>query len=114
MALVPDAGFCWDCGHEFSRLVDEKPMPFFGNKLKALHIHDNFLTNDDHRIPVTGKADFEYVGRELAKSGFDGTLMLEILYRGGSSEYPTYKDFAIKAKAAAEKVIDIVNKYRSI
>lgn len=62
-----------------------------------------------------GKVDFEYVGRELAESGYDGTLMLEILY-GRNEKYSnelTYKDFALKAKHAAEKVIKIVEKYRN-
>ena len=114
MSLVPDAKFCWDCGHEYSRLVGQKPMPLFRDKLAALHIHDNFITTDDHLIPFTGKVDFEYVGRELAESGFDGTLMLEILY-GRNEKYsnePTYKDFALKAKHAAEKIIEIVNRYK--
>lgn len=114
MSLVPDAKFCWDCGHEYSRLADKKPMPLFWDKLVALHVHDNFITSDDHLIPFMGKVDFEYVGKQLADSGFDGTLMLEILYgrNEGSSTEPTYKDFALKAKHAAERVIEIVEKYK--
>ena len=115
MSLVPDAKFCWDCGHEYSRLADEKPVPLFRDKLAALHIHDNFIASDDHLIPFTGKVDFDYVAKELAQSGFDGTLMLEILY-GRNAAYsaePTYKDFALKAKLAAEKLIGLVNRYRS-
>ena len=114
MSAVPDAKFCWDCGHEYSRLADEKPMPLFRDKLAALHIHDNFITSDDHLIPFTGKVDFDYVAKELAQSGFDGTLMLEILY-GRNKTYttePTYREFACKAKLAAEKLIDLVEKYR--
>ena len=114
MSLVPDAKFCWDCGHEYSRLADHKPMPLFGDRLAALHIHDNFIENDDHLIPFTGKVDFDYVGKQLADHGYDGTLMLEILY-GKNNEYsngPTYKEFALKAKNAAEKVIEIVNRYK--
>lgn len=114
MSLVPDAKFCWDCGHEYSRLADHKPMPLFKDRLAALHIHDNFITNDDHLIPFTGKVDFEYVGKELAKSDFNGTLMLEILY-GRNEKYsnePSYKDFALKAKHAAEKVIELVERYK--
>ena len=105
MSIVPDAKFCWDCGHEYSRLVDDKPMPLFGKKLAALHIHDNFFTQDKHLIPFTGKIDFENVGKQLAESGYDGTLMLEILYGGNeeNSVEPTYKDYALKAKRAAEK-----------
>ena len=115
MSVVPDAKFCWDCGHEYSRLADHKPMPLFKDRLVALHIHDNFIETDDHIIPFLGKVDFEYVGKELAESGFDGTLMLEILY-GRNEKYsnePTYKDFALKAKQAAERVIAIVNRYRN-
>lgn len=115
MSLVPDAKFCRDCGHEYSRLADHKPMPLFMDRLVALHVHDNFIENDDHIIPFLGKVDFEYVGKELAESGFDGSLMLEILY-GKNEKYsnePTYKEFVLKAKQSAEKVIEIVKKYRN-
>lgn len=114
MSLIPDAKFCWDCGHENCRLKGEKPMPLFGKKLAALHIHDNFLEQDHHMIPFTGKVNFDDVGKQLAESGFDGTIMLEILY--GSNEWnsteSTYKDFAIKAKCAAEKLISIIEEYK--
>ena len=115
MALVPDAKFCWDCGHENCRLKGEHPMPLFGKRLAALHIHDNFLTLDKHLIPFTGKVDFEEVGKQLAESGYDGTLMLEIMYGGNeeNSAEPTYRAYAAKAKAAAERIIGIVEKYRS-
>lgn len=110
MSLVPDAKFCWDCGHEYSRLKGERPMPLFGKKLAALHIHDNYLTQDKHMIPFTGKIDFEKVGKQLAESGYDGTLMLEIMYGGNeeNSSESTYKEYALKAKHAAEKIIEIV------
>ncbi|MBQ7321974.1 MAG: sugar phosphate isomerase/epimerase [Clostridia bacterium] len=115
MSWVPDAKFCWDCGHEWSRLKGEPPMPLFGKRLAALHIHDNFLTHDKHMIPFTGKIDFENVGKQLAESGFDGTMMLEIMY--GSNEEnslePTYRDYAIKAKQAAQRLIGIVQRYRA-
>ena len=54
------------------------------------------------------------MGKQLAESGYDGTLMLEILY-GRNEKYsnePTYKDFALKAKHAAEKVIEIAKRYK--
>ena len=114
MSLVPDAKFCWDCGHEWSRLKGERPMPLFGHRLAALHIHDNFLTQDKHMIPFMGKINFEDVGRQLADSGYDGTMMLEIMYGGNAenSAEPTYRDYALKAKSAAERLIGIVTKYR--
>jgi len=115
MSLVPDAKFCWDCGHEYSRLKGSRPMPLFGKRLAALHIHDNFFTHDKHLIPFTGKIDFDVVGRQLAEVGYDGTLMLEIMYGGNeeNSAEPTYRDYALKAKSAAERVIGIVEKYKT-
>ncbi|MBQ5777683.1 MAG: sugar phosphate isomerase/epimerase [Oscillospiraceae bacterium] len=114
LSLVPDAKFCWDCGHENCRRKDEKPMPLFGKKVAALHIHDNFLDYDHHLIPFDGKIDFDEVAHALADSGFDGTLMLEIPY--GANEYlsrdESYKAFALRAKTAAEKVIELVKNYR--
>ena len=114
MSLIPDAKFCWDCGHESSRLKGEAPMPLFGKRLAALHIHDNFLTHDKHLIPFTGKIDFEHVGKQLAESGFDGTMMLEIMYGSNeeNSSEPTYRDYALKAKQAAERLIGIVQRFR--
>lgn len=58
MSLVPDGKFCWDCGHEYSRLADHKPMPLFRDRLAALHVHDNFIENDDHIIPFFGQSRF--------------------------------------------------------
>ena len=39
-------------------------------------------------------------------------MMLELLYRGEYAEKMTYREFATKAKLAAERIIEMVEKYR--
>ena len=58
----PESGFCWDVGHEACSGMGVQFMPMFGNRLKALHIHDNMLDSDHHMIPYDGKIDFVSLG----------------------------------------------------
>ena len=81
MERQPEAVFCWDTGHESCFSFGKRFMPLFGKRLAALHIHDNrkFPFFDDHRLPFDGKIDFDYTAREIAKTDYQGPLMLEVL-----------------------------------
>ena len=49
-----------------------------GDKLQALHIHDNNGNADEHRIPwFGGTADWEGFGRALREVGFEGVFSYE-------------------------------------
>lgn len=111
--LIPDAKFCWDNGHQTLFAGDEKFLPLFSDKLVALHITDNNLCKDDHLIPFDGKIDFDIVAKTLADIGYDGTIMLELLFRGVYAEIMSYKDYALKAKCAAERIIEKIKQYRN-
>ena len=110
--LIPEAKFCYDNGHEFVFSRDAKLLSHFGNRLAALHITDNDGAHDNHFIPFDGVVDYEKVAKEIADTGYDGTMMLELLYRGEYAEKMTYREFATKAKLAAERIIEMVEKYR--
>ncbi len=73
-------GFCWDNGHEYGATKGIRFMDHFGNRVVALHIHDNRCgtDTDDHLLPFDGKIDFDVVAKDLAQSGYSGTLMLEV------------------------------------
>ena len=73
-------GFCWDIGHEYCFSKGIKFMELFGDRLCALHIHDNrcVTDTDDHLLPFDGNIDFEEVAKAIAKSGYKGTVMLEL------------------------------------
>ena len=110
----PDSGFCWDVGHEAYSGDKRQWMPMFGCQLKALHIHDNFLDGDHHMIPFDGKIDFDRVARQIAESGYEGSLMLELI----QSAHPIYAELSpdeyfARAGKAASKLAQMVEAYRS-
>ena len=84
----------------------------FGERLAALHITDNFGSKDDHLIPFDGAIDFEEVAEDIANTGYCGTLMLELIFRGEYTQKMSYEDFAVKAKSAAEKLVAMIESKR--
>lgn len=116
----PGAGFCWDCGHEACFTPDLKFMPYFADKLVALHIHDNSCEYnvDNHVLPFDGKMDFDYVAKEIAASEYQGTLMLETSkmsrYEGKAIyEEMTIEEFYRRALEALCKLREMIEEYRS-
>lgn len=51
-----------------------------GEKLQALHIHDNDCHYDSHQIPFSMNIDFEAVAQALKEAGYSGWLTLEASY----------------------------------
>ena len=114
-----NVGFCWDNGHEYSFTKGIRFMELFGKRAKMLHIHDNRcgIDTDDHLIPFDGNIDFETVAKNLADSGYSGTLMLELnrnavldgkkVYEGMSDE-----EYILRAVNALEKLSSLTDKYR--
>lgn len=46
-------------------------------RLKALHVHDNNLRDDNHALPYTMSIDFSAVTRALSEIGYTGDLTFE-------------------------------------
>lgn len=114
----PEAGFCWDTGHETCSGEGVQFMPMFGNRLKALHIHDNMLDGDHHMIPYDGKMDFERVATQIAQTDYKGSIMLE-LGKVGSSLYDDispedYYERAGKAAQTLKKKIEFIRSGLSV
>lgn len=114
----PDAGSCWDIGHENCFSDGEKFLELFGDRLIALHIQDNRCIKDydDHLIPFDGNIDFEDAMRHLAKCGYNGTMMLEIgrdTVIDGKKVYAdlTDEEYIIRAVDAAKKLASMVESY---
>lgn len=71
---------CLDIGHaEMRGLNTSAPDMIYtlGNKLQALHIHDNDLHHDSHQIPFSMKIDFKKIVKALKDTGYKGFLTLE-------------------------------------
>lgn len=110
-----DARFCWDVGHEACFTNGREYMPLFGQRLSALHIHDNTAeyNKDEHMIPYDGKIDLDKAARFIANASFDGTLMLEVV-RSASTFYENLspEEYFHRAGEAAKRMAAAVESYR--
>ena len=70
---------CLDIGHvplvgeDLPRII----RMLGGNRLKALHVHDNNLTQDSHALPYTMSIDFDAVTSALKEIGYTGDFTFE-------------------------------------
>lgn len=109
----PEAAFCWDVGHEESFAGGRRYMPLFGDRLRQLHVHDNYFERDIHLIPYDGMIDFERVAASIAAVDYQGSLMLEL----SASASDVYRDYTPemyyrRAAEAARKLAGRVETYR--
>ena len=109
------ARFCWDVGHEHCFTPGREYMPLFGDKLAALHIHDNpcEFNKDSHLLPYDGKIDFDQAARHIAKSGYEGTVMLETGWGGSFYREITPEEYIRRAGVAAAKFRDTILSYKT-
>ena len=111
MEAYDNAGFCWDVGHEGCFAFGKKYMPLFGDRLSALHLHDNHkvFNQDEHMLPFDGKLDYDYIASAIAECKYTGTLMLEVI-RHNSHYYDdvSAKEYYKRAGNAAKKLKQMV------
>lgn len=111
----PECAFCWDCGHQYA-YKHHRYLPLYGHRLGALHLHDNRcgVDTDDHMLPFDGNIPMEEVAKDIAESGYTGTLMLEVgrLIVTKSYDSLSEEEFMDQAASAANKLKDMVEFYR--
>ncbi len=74
---------CLDIGHaemKGSKTSAVEMIMALGNRLKALHIHDNDKLHDSHNVPFSMKIDFVPIVKALKEIGYDGYFTLEASY----------------------------------
>jgi len=71
-------GLCLDTGHlNLCRIPFCKYIPVLGDRIAALHIHDNMQNDDAHLMPYTGNIHWEEFCEEMHKIGYAGDLSFE-------------------------------------
>lgn len=77
----PKLGICYDSGHAnvnnnngHGRAMLKK----FGHRLKALHLHDNDGSGDQHIMPFDGNIDWADLMAEIKNTGYTGPTTLEL------------------------------------
>lgn len=82
LEAVSDDSFvaCLDIGHAEMKPIGTSAVEMIyalGDKLRALHIHDNDLLHDLHEIPFSGGVNFKEVIAALKDIGYKGYFTLE-------------------------------------
>lgn len=75
-------GFCYDSGHHYLYTPEIDLLNLYGDKLMALHLHDNNGKEDLHALPFTGKIDWLTLNKKLNAIDYNGTVALEIRNTG--------------------------------
>ena len=79
-------GFCYDSGHENAFAPNFGYLSKFGNRLFALHLHDNDGKNDQHTVPFCGTIDWAKKVEDLKKTAlWESTITLESIICGEES-----------------------------
>ena len=80
-----EIGVCWDFGHfNINKPRGENDqtaaLRLVGNRLKAVHVNDNFGTStDEHLVPFMGTVDWKTNLPILREIGYDGEFNFEVL-----------------------------------
>lgn len=74
-----DIGVCWDTGHaNITGLTQSEALAEVGDRLKMVHLNDNFADDDIHLAPFCGNVDWADTMGALSSLGFDGYLNFEV------------------------------------
>jgi len=93
-------GFCFDSGHaNINGNMDD--LFEFGDRLKALHLHDNKGKSDDHQPPFFGSVDWGRVMGWINESGYGKPLNFEVthykrLFKGSMVDFLDQATWSIK------------------
>lgn len=75
----PLIGACWDTGHGHIQSLNQRSsIQMLGQRLKALHIHDNNGDKDQHFLPYHGTIDWKEVMAALRSIEFQGDFTYEV------------------------------------
>ena len=99
---------CYDLGHENCFSKGSDVLGKYGERLKALHIHDNDGNSDQHAIPFDGNIDMDRFVSKLKELEYYGIITLEVM-RDRSDLYDDLTDeqFLAKAFEAGKKLFEM-------
>ncbi len=109
---------CWDIGHANMRGADQfKEICDIGDRLRAVHIQDNFGVFDEHIAPLMGTTDMDAVIQALLKIGFQGPFTFEaerMLAAAGSWPHARMETEGISDRRIASPSLEIRRKAEAL
>ena len=82
-------GFCYDSCHHANYASEDDLLEKYGNRLMALHLHDNGGEREQHQLPFDGSIDWEEVMAKIALTEYKGATTIEPMNWG-------YEDISIQ------------------
>jgi sugar phosphate isomerase/epimerase len=97
--------FCYDSGHQNCKTPNEDLLTEYGDRLIAIHLHDNNGVNDQHILPFDGTINWLDTMQKLRSSKYAGAISLEVI----SDSYADFTPFQFLQLAynRAEKLSQI-------
>ena len=86
-----------------------------GDRLKALHVHDNDYQNDYHMLPYLGKMNWKEIAAALADVGYTGNFTYEINSSLVNNADESFSPIAIKfISDVGNHIIDMIEERKRI
>lgn len=73
----PTVGLCYDSGHEHFWTPEVDWLVEYGNRVFAIHLHDNNRDGDAHLIPFDGTVNWSETIKKIAASSYSGAITVE-------------------------------------
>ena len=70
-------GYCYDSCHHANYASDANLLAEYGNRLFALHLHDNGGSHNQHQLPFDGKVAWEQIVAAIKLTDYSGPITLE-------------------------------------
>ena len=104
----PRLKFCYDSGHAncFDAATDY--LGLFGDKLAALHLHDNDGSSDMHNAPFTGTVDWARTMKKIGGAGYKGAISLEVFCGEGALPSGDADELLRLASESADKLEGLI------
>lgn len=104
----PYLKFCYDSGHNNAFDKDYDYLDNFGDKLIALHLHDNNGQDDQHTLEKYGNIDWEKIAKKIA----DKNLVLDYEIVMAYRENETAEQCLKETKEMADRLEKLIEKAR--
>lgn len=75
-----NVGYCYDSCHHINYASNEDLLELYGNRLMALHLHDNGGKHNQHQLPFDGNINWTEVMNKIASTNYHGSTTLEPMH----------------------------------
>ena len=95
-------GYCYDSCHHKNYASDIDLLEQYGDRLVALHLHDNGGKHNQHQLPFDGSINWSTVMKGIERTGYQGAISLEPM--NWDYEHLSIRDYLILSAQRAKRL----------